>query len=149
MAKSTKPSTANAARKNMNNSRPFSDITVWSNLFFLIPVGFSVYLGIYVHAGIALVAIYTSIQYHMSHERQDRIIDRFMAIALMLANFWLCLAGGLELGWAALIIVLSIAAFYFRHRDNFRAAYTTNHVIWHLLSVCITLVSLLVYYRGL
>jgi len=126
----------------------------WSNFFFLIPLYFAVMGGYTEISVIIVLLIISSGLYHLIKnpgyhwwwevekigiEDELLYLDTLVAVLLGLANLFLFWEKGLPtLFYIALILVALSFVPYFR-REN----YDTNHALWHLGTVAITVLALI------
>jgi hypothetical protein len=86
----------------------------------------------------------TSFLYHLNNEQRYVWLDMAMSFSLMAVNFYFLIASGFMLPYAVIAGAIAAVSFYFWSRAQ-RAEYETNHSLWHLSSVIITLCCLFGY----
>jgi hypothetical protein len=130
----------------MKNIRAYSDCAVWTNLLFVAPLAFALYLHLYLYAGVLITSMVFSVLYHHAHESEYSRPDRLAAYTLIVGNAVLCVFGGLGTLYVTLLIMLSMLAVFFRNRElRVKDGYAFNHALWHGFAACVTLVSILIY----
>lgn len=111
---------------------------VSSNFIFIIPLAFSFYFQIYFHAFLIFLVILTSIFYHLSNEKNFRLLDPFTSYALIAGNFYLCFIFKFNPTYflpATIAVFLGFYFFFKAQKEN----YNLNHGLWHFFCAVITL----------
>jgi hypothetical protein len=110
---------------------------VWSNIFFLIPIGISIYYQIYLYSVLIFGVFLFSTLYHYSNETKYYKIDKSFAILLISYNLYLCYISKFIFPYfyiAIIFVIVGLYYLYIKKIDDWQ---------WHISSVIITLLCLL------
>jgi len=120
---------------------------IWSNLFFVFPLVFSLYLENWVSFTLILAVMIVSSLYHLAKEKRFFYLDSSFAWLLIVSNLWISYLGSFKLPYFlfALAFVFCALYFYFTQNENNK---NYNHGMWHLFSSLITLFSILTFWAG-
>jgi hypothetical protein len=119
-------------------------VLLWSNLFFLVPFFYSIYI-VQPLSTLALAAtMIASTMYHLYDEKRFARADEFCAWALIISNLWISYLGRFHLPHFFLALIFAGAAVYSlqRVKNGF------GHSLWHFFSALVTIFSLLTYFAG-
>lgn len=110
-------------------------IKFWSNLFFLVPLAFSIAHHVFWYSVIIGLVFLISSFFHFHNEKRIESIDVISSTSLMLSNFILLFQGRWILPYSAFAIMCAIIAlsFYFYQHKGHRG-YNFYHGWWHIFS---------------
>lgn len=112
-------------------SRAYLRPSVWSNVVFLIPLGFALAAHLTWYSALLSAAIFFSVLYHsFEHETLHRI-DVFLALSVISANLYLCYLSHIWNIYVALAIISVVIAFYFFFQEQ-KGHREFNHALWHI-----------------
>src|SRR4051812_43617315 len=103
---------------------------VWSNLFFLLPLGLAGFYGLYVPAVVILVSTSVSTLFHLHDEKRFSFADSLCASVLILSNLYLFYLARFSPLYFIPAIFLSFLAFFFFYRAQ-KNDYELHHSFWH------------------
>jgi len=112
---------------------------VWSNAFFLVPLLFSLYFGLYVYSILLFLAIIFSTVYHLSNEKKFEFIDQVFAYVIIAYNLYLCYLSDFKqpyFTFAVLFVAIGVYFLYIKKKDDYE---------WHLSCAMISLCCILAY----
>jgi len=112
---------------------------VWSNAFFLIPLGFSLYYGLFLYAMIMLLALIFSTAYHWSSEKKFALIDKILAYFVIGYNLYLCYLSNFKEPYFLIALMYVCIGFYFLYYKN------KDDYEWHASCALISLFCILAY----
>ena len=120
-----------------------------SNALFLIPFGIALKNGIWIMVAILTINLVLSYVYHASEEQRFRKADIVFALVLITLNTVLVLLGELSLFYAtALAVAVAVTLGLWALARLYQKHYAPYHGMWHIGSVIITTLSLLIYLNG-
>jgi hypothetical protein len=110
---------------------------VWSNVFFLIPLFYAVYLNFILYAVLILLVSVFSFAYHFSKEKKYKIPDKIFAYILIIYNIYTIYLSGFKQPYFTLALGLAAFGIYMlfnRNKDDYE---------WHIASSAITMMCIL------
>lgn len=113
--------------------------SVWSNVFFLIPLIIASYYDLFILSIILFFVIICSILFHLNTNKKFEILDKVFAYLLIFYNLYLCYLSNFKQPYFSLALLFVLLGFYFlyvRNKDDYE---------WHALSVAITILCMLTY----
>lgn len=113
--------------------------SVWSNVFFLIPLILSIIFRVYVLTTIITLVIITSVIYHTTNNKKLLIPDKILAYTLIIANLTLLYFVNFKQPYFIIAFFFVIVGIYFlkiKKKDGWE---------WHLSSTIITILCILAY----
>ncbi len=121
--------------------------STYSNVLFLIPFFLALYFGLYLYAFVIFFVITVSLSYHHSNREKFIKADENTSWLLITSNLYLCFLGNFHTPhflYALLLVAIS-SYFYFNQKKN----YELYHSLWHVGSVGITVLSIIISQNGL
>lgn len=120
-----------------------NNLRFWTNGFFLIPLFFSLYLGLWWYAVVAGISTFLSILYHANDEQVFKRADIFFAWLIMGFNAYLLVSSGFNNIFLSLVDVVISVFSIIVFLNQTKANYNTYHSLYHVLAAGICLFSLL------
>ncbi len=116
-----------------------SNWSIWSNLFFIIPIVFAVSNKLWLHAFFIVLSLVLSLCYHLTGGRFFSIEDQMAAVALIAVNCVFLIKGFERHGvnnWLFVSIIFAIFALFLLKIEN---RFPDTHGFWHVFSGAVTL----------
>ena len=119
---------------------------IWTNLFFLIPLGIAFFNHLYLYIFILIGVFANSLLYHFFNQKRYEYSDKIFAWLLMGTNLLYAVLGRFKFPYflIALICVAISLHFYFK-KSHSSKQYNINHGLWHTFSAIITLFCMLTF----
>ena len=117
----------------------FDRPTVWSNGFFLAPLGLAISAELYLYSSLIFAVIVFSSLYHYFDQKKFRSMDRVFAYLLIGCNLYIAFLANFKFPYFLIaLIFVAIGLFYLVLKKQ-------DDLEWHLASSLITLFCLLAY----
>ena len=110
---------------------------VWSNIFFLVPLGLAFYAHLLFCSLLILGAMVFSILYHLSEQKKFALLDKVFAYAVIGYNFYLCYLSNFRQPYfylALLFVIIGLYFLYQKKKDDYE---------WHAAAALITIFCIL------
>jgi len=118
---------------------------IWSNVFFILPLFFSLYIKMWIPFILILGVTISSFLYHIAEEKKFIFADSIFAWLLIISNLWVCYLGFFKFPYFFIALLFVFCALYFYFTDN-KYNRNFNHGMWHIFSSLITIFSLLTFW---
>ena len=108
------------------------DTSLWSNLFFLIPLGLSIYFEVIIHSIIIFFVLIISTYYHYTKYETSAKYDKIFAYLLVSYNLYLCYESNFKFPYfhiALIFVFVGLHYLWIKKKDDWQ---------WHLSSAIIT-----------
>ena len=117
---------------------------VWSNLFYLIPLGFSLYYQIFIQSFLIFSSFIFSILFHINDEKKFVVFDYLFPFLLIFYNIYLCYLSEFKRPYFGIALFFVVVSLYFYFKTD-KKTYELNHSLWHFFSAVITVFCILAY----
>lgn len=126
--------------------KPILQIKFWSNLFFLIPLVFSISHNLYWYSVVIGLVFVVSSYFHLHDEKKIEYIDITTSTILMISNFILLFQGKWIVPYSIIAVLCAIIAlgFYFYQHKGLRG-YNFYHGMWHIFSAAVSFFCVLTF----
>lgn len=122
---------------------PLFRFSIWSNLFFLVPLYYAYQYQLWVLAALIFAVLFFGFAYHVSNRHRFLSLDSTAGWLLIGTNWALCYAANFAMPYFAYALVALCAAVYFYYWGQEKHGYEINHGLWHASCAAITLFSIL------
>jgi hypothetical protein len=109
-------------------------VTVWSNVFFLVPFIYSIQNLIYWYSLLIGLMISVSVVYHWSKEKRFKYQDYSLSTLLIASNFILLISGNWVQPFSTMALSFALVAILFYRRQYNKNSFDVNHGLWHFFS---------------
>lgn len=92
--------------------------SIWSNIFFIIPLVLSWQYKMYIHAVLIILAIIFSTLYHITDRRSFVFLDKVFAYAVIVYNLILCYASGFREPYFLFALIFVCVGLHYLYREK-------------------------------